>query len=205
MRKMLVGLGAVALMLIGLAAPAGAAGELIEYCEAEATELPQPWSATYTVPSPTPGATISYVELTDQYGEVYGEEWPGATVVHPDGAVWVSVQLCEVAPNQAVVGQTLITKVEGRLVGLFGYAFDPGMSDDVQVSVSIDGAWRPQYWTANYPWVSTPTFPAEATDKGFLILMGDFPVGEHEICVIAQGIEIPSQNVNLGCTRVVVK
>jgi hypothetical protein len=202
---MLVGLGAAALLLVGLAAPAGAI-DMIEYCDEVPTELPQPWSSTYEVPLPTrPGARISYVELVDSYGETYFGYYPTSPFMHPDGGVWVSEQVCEERSNSQVVGKTLITKVEGRLVGLFGYAFDPGMSDNVQVSVSIDGAWRPQYWTANYPWVSTPTFPAEATDKGFLILMGDFPVGEHEICVIAQDIEIPSQNVNLGCTRVVVK
>ena len=201
-RRWTVVLGAFVLAVSGLIAPpAGAVGE---QCLPWAPVDPP--SRHFVVPDVSahgPGAYVSKLTLFDGQPVVY--ERPTGTITNNRGGnLWWTVEVCVVVPpDRPPVGELLLTKVEGNLVGLFGYAYDVDTPAATTVRLQIDGRLQPQTWYADRPWTSTPTFAAEATDRSYLILVPDVPPGEHSFCVFFDyrgGIDVPD-----GCTRIVIK
>jgi hypothetical protein len=196
-------LGAFVLAVSGLIAPP--AGAAIERCLDWAPVDPP--SRSYVVPDVSahgPGAYVSRLTLFDGH-ESYVYERPAGTILSPQGGnLWWSAEVCVVVPpDQPPVGELLLTKVDGALVGLFGYAYDVDTPGPTKVRLQIDGRLQPQTWYADRPWVSTPTFAPEATDRSYLILVPDVPPGEHQFCVYLE--PIGAMDVPDACARLVVK
>jgi len=228
MRRTLVGLGVLALALTGLmgaASPAGADTIAVETCPTNWSMLPVQ-SPTFELPSVAhlpAGSYVSTVYLLDWYsapnlGGADRFNAPTGPMVNPRGNNWVSAMVCTVSPNELPRGEILITKVEGRGVGLFGYAYDPGSSATVSVMATIDGVRRSipgtssprnpqgvaQAWNADWKWSAAPHWAAEADDKGVLVLMDGLEPGEHTVCLDAVNTDGPGWS-SLGCVQVVVK
>jgi len=204
-KRWTVVLGAFVLAVSGLIAPpAGAVGEP-GVCQPEQDINPP--SPVFVVPDVShfgPGAYVSWVKLYDGRNLSHYER-PTGSIVHPSPSTdaWRGVQICVEVPNHQPAGEVLLTNVEGRLVGLFGYAYDVDTVVPPYVYLKIDGRRQPQWWRADRPWVSTPTFAPEATDRSYLILVPDVPSGEHEFCVYAE--DDRGGVVNVGCKQIVVK
>jgi hypothetical protein len=178
--------------------------------------LPQPWSSSYQVPDVSdrgPGAFVSHLELTDNRGLRFQYLRPSGVIEAREGLAWMGAGLCVAAPNQLPVGELLITKVEGRGVGIFGYAYDPDSDAVVQVYATVDGRPRPRRFAADWRWTAQPHWSARADDRGVLVLLDGLDPGEHRVCLYGEDgvggtdVATPNQslNANLGCVQVVVK
>lgn len=178
--------------------------------------LPQPWSSSYRVPDVSgvaPGAFISHLLLGDDRGQSHQFLRPTGVIEAPEGAHWMGAGYCVAVPNRLPVGEALITKVEGRGVGIFGYAYDPDSSAVVSVRVTVDGRERPQRFPADWRWTASPNWSARANDRGVLVLLDGIEPGEHKICLLGDdgvggtdlGATPQPVNATIGCVQVVVK
>lgn len=178
--------------------------------------LPEPRSSTYEVPDVSgrgPGAFVSHLRLVDGRNQSSYLLRPTGVVEAREGSTWMAAQVCVAVPNQLPVGELLITKVEGRGVGIFGYAYDPDSDAVVTVSVTVDGRPRPQRFVADWRWTAQPHWSARADNRGVLVLLDGLEPGEHRVCLFGEDgvggsdVATPNQflNANLGCVQVVVK
>lgn len=181
-----------------------------------ATLLPEPWSPTYEVPDVSdlaPGAFVSHLTLVDDTEQPWFYLRPTGVVPQFQDRLWAAAGVCVAVPNQLPVGELLITKVEGRGVGIFGYAYDPDSDAVVTVSVTVDGRPRPQRFIADWRWTAQPHWSARADDRGVLVLLDGLAPGEHRICLTGDdgvggtdlGANPQDITATLGCVQVVVK
>lgn len=178
--------------------------------------LPQPWSSSYQVPDVSgvaPGAFVSHLLLGDDRGQSHWLLRPTGVIEAPEGTHWMGAGYCVAVPNQLPVGELLITKVEGRGVGIFGYAYDPDSDAVVSVRATVDGRPRPQRFMADWRWTAQPHWSPRADDRGVLVLLDGLEPGEHRICLDGEdgvggtdlGATPQPVTASLGCVQVVVK
>lgn len=178
--------------------------------------LPSPGSSTYQVPDVSgraPGAFVSHLRLVDSRNQSSYLLRPTGVVEAREGSTWMAAQVCVAVPNQLPVGELLITKVEGRGLGIFGYAYDPDSDAVVSVSVTVDGRPRPQRFVADWRWTAQPHWSARADNRGVLVLLDGLEPGEHRVCLTGDdgvgGTDLDtatrSVTATLGCVQVVVK
>ena len=168
---------------------------------------------TYTLPDPhqyAPNATIiTQVRLRDSLGREWSYRNPGGPIAAPAGAQWTADFVCVGIPKELPRGQILISKVSGRGVGLFGYAFDPYDATPQSGFTVIDERFAGPDFVADRPWIGSPQFPAQADNRSFLVLIGNLQPGAHDICLFARtDAKTPSglpARAPIGCAHVVIK
>jgi uncharacterized protein with HEPN domain len=210
LRRMMVVAVAVVLAACWPAA-AGADGVGYEMsCPADFTML-QPFTATWLPPLQPPGTAIGKVVLVDN--SLSGEHTfmrPSGAIPAPADRLWAGQKVCTVTTHSLPTGEILISKVDGRGVGVFGYVYDD-YPDPLMLLATIDGKAQ-RHVLANYPWTAQPRWSPRADDRGFLVLVADVPPGEHELCIRPESRGLLQEDLVtrvpmsvVACTRITVK